>query len=387
MDQSQYSTLLEAVTDVPDPRQARGKQHAWTLILTVICAALASGHQSGRAIGQWTREHTKELLRDLHPARSRLPSEATLRRALRHIDSAALQTRLIRFGMHSSAPLSGCIVSPHGEVLQAQAVDGKTVRGASAHGTKLHLVSLVAHQSAHLLAQAAVADKSSEQRVTPELLRGRSGPGTITTMDALLTQRRLAHQIVQEGGYYLMIVKRNQQKLYDDLGLFFRLPPIAADQEQWDQVTTLDKGHGRLERRTLECSTGMCDVLGWPGAAQVLRRTCERRVLKSGKSSSEVSFGLTNLTPLEAGARELEIVWRGHWTIENRSHYVRDVSMGEDRHQAHRGRSAQALAVLRSALITLLRCKGWEGIPDALRHYAAAPRRALALIGALPSRL
>jgi hypothetical protein len=195
---------------------------------------------------------------------------------LRSLDVVALEQRLIDFGLQSPASRTGCIVSPHGEVLEVQAIDGKTVCGTSAHGSKLHLVSLVAHQSANLLAQAAVADKSSEQRLAPELLRGRTGPGTITTMDALLTQRKLAEQIASEGGYYLMVVKRNHRTLYEDLKLFFRLPATLADQEQWDRVTTLSKAHGRLERRTLECSTGMCEVLGWPSAAQVLRRTCER---------------------------------------------------------------------------------------------------------------
>lgn len=98
-------------------------------------------------------------------------------------------------------------------------------------------------------------------------------------------------------------------------------------------------------------------------------------------------YGITNLTPLKARAPELELLWHGHWTIENCSQYVRDVSLGEDAHQAHRGNTAQVLAVLRSSLITLLRAKGWTGIPDALRHYAAAPWRALTLIGALPTRL
>jgi predicted transposase YbfD/YdcC len=340
MDQQQYSTLLAAVAEVPDPRAARGKQHSWTLIVTIICAALASGQQSGRAIGQWAREHALELLSALQPVRGRLPSEATLRRALRQLDVTALEARIVAFGAQATSPHAGCILSPQGEVLQAQAIDGKTVCGASAHGEKLHLVSLVAHDTAHLLAQTAVATKSSEQRVAPKLLRGRTGPGTVTTMDALLTQRKLAAQIVAAGGYYLMIVKRNQRQLYDDLALFFQIPPIAADNEQWDSVTTFEKQHGRLEQRTLECSTGLCDYLSWPGAAQVLRRTCERQVISTGKYSCEVSYGLTNLTPREAQAPELEALWRGHWTIENRGHYVRDVSLGEDAHQAHCGQTA-----------------------------------------------
>ena len=72
-------------------------------------------------------------------------------------------------------------------------------------------------------------------------------------MDALLTQRALAEQIDQQGGYYLMVVKRNQRRLYEKLTLFFELPAIRADQEQGDRVQTVTKGHGRRETRTLEC--------------------------------------------------------------------------------------------------------------------------------------
>jgi predicted transposase YbfD/YdcC len=169
-----------------------------------------------------------------------------------------------------------------------------------------------------------------------------------------------------------MVVKRNQRRLYDDLTLFFQLPAIAADQEQSDRVRTITKRHGRLETRTLECSTAGADYLVWPGIAQILRRTCERTVIKTGKHSVEVSYGVTNLGSDEAQAEQLEALWRGHWTIENRKHYVRDVTMGEDRHQMHSGQAPQVLAALRNALIDLRRSYGWSNSADALRHTAAA---------------
>jgi predicted transposase YbfD/YdcC len=271
--------------------------------------------------------------------------------------------------------------------LQGQALDGKAVRGACAHGVPTHLVSLVQHASGVTLAQVAVDQKSNEITAAPVLLKGRTGPGTVTTMDALLTQRCLAEQIVAEGGYYMMVVKRNQRRLYEDLTLFFQLPAIPADQEQADRVTTISKGHGRLETRTLECSTAGADYMRWPGIGQILRRTCERVVLKTGKRSVEVSYGLTNLTPDAAGATQLEALWRGHWTIENRKHYVRDVTLGEDQGQAYRGNTPHALAALRNGLIDLMRHEGWSNLADALRHYGASVPRVLALIGALPARL
>lgn len=385
MDEPQYSTLLEALSAVPDPRKARGKQYSWVLLLTLVSSALGSGERSGHAIASWVAEHTETLLLWLRPERGRLPSESTIRRALRQVDVVALEQRVAQYtGSIATAALPhSALITPHGELLQGQALDGKAVRGACAHAQPTHLVSLVQHTSAVTLAQVAVEQKRNEISAAPALLQGRAGPGTVTTMDALLTQRTLAELIEQQGGYYLMVVKRNQRRLYEDLRLFFELPAIRADQEQSDTVQTVTKAHGRLETRTLECSTAGADYLVWPGIAQIVRRTCERTVIKTGKRSVEVSYGLTNLGPDEARAAELEALWRGHWTIENRKHYVRDVTMGEDHGQAYCGSTPQALASLRNVLIDLMRKEGWTNLADALRHYGASVPRVLALIGAL----
>ena len=389
MDQPQYSTLLEALSTVPDPRKARGKRYSWMFLLTLLCSALGSGERNGHGIASWVVEHAAALVVQLRPTRGRLPSEATLRRVLRCIDVVALEQKVAQYSqpIAQAAVPHTAVISAQGEILQGQALDGKAVRGACAHDQPTHLVSLVQHISAVTLAQVAVAQKSNEITAAPVLLRGRAGPGTVTTMDALLTQRTLAQQIEDQGGYYLMVVKRNQRQLYDDLTLFFQLPAIAADQEQRDWVQTVSKGHGRLETRTLECSTAGSDYLLWPGIAQIVRRRCERLVIKSGKYSAEVSYGLTNLPPETARAAEIEALWRGHWTIENRKHYVRDVTLGEDQGQAYRGSTPQALASLRNVLIDLMRQHGWSNLADALRQYGASVARVLDLIGALPTRL
>jgi predicted transposase YbfD/YdcC len=384
MDEPQYSTLLEALSAVPDPRKARGKQYSWVLLLTLVSSALGSGERSGHGIASWVIEHASTLLVWLRPERGRLPSESTLRRALRQVDVAALEQQVTHYTcpIAVAAELHSAVISPQGEILQGQALDGKAVRGACAHAQPTHLVSLVQHTSAVTLAQVAVEQKRNEIWAAPALLQGRAGPGTVTTMDALLTQRALAEQIEQQGGYSLMVVKCNQRRLYDDLALFFQLPASAADHEQSDRVQTVTKRHGRLETRTLECSTAGADYLVWPGIAQIVRRTCERMVVKTGKSSVEISYGLTNLGCDEARAAQLEALWRGHWTIENRKHYVRDVTLGEDQGQADCGSTPQALASLRNALIDLMRQRGWSNLADAFRHYGASVPRVLALIGA-----
>ena len=137
----------------------------------------------------------------------------------------------------------------------------------------------------------------------------------------------------------------------------------------------------------LEASTALSEYLrrwmGWLGVGQVMRRTCTRVIISTGEVEQETTYGITSLSHEQADAAQLEAYWRGHWTIENRLHYPRDVTMGEDAGQAYTGSTPQALAALRNAIIGLLRRDGWRSIADALRHYAAHPLRALALVGAL----
>lgn len=386
MDLPQYSTLIEALAVVPDPRKARGKRYPWLLLLTLLAVGLASGQQTARAVAQWLVLHATALRAAL-PELTHLPSESTVLRTLRLIDARVLEQVIAGLTqpqtVADAAPST--VITPAGTILQAQAVDGKAVRGATACGAPTHLVSLVQHGNGVTLAQAAVARKRSEMSAVPALLQARDLTDTITTMDALLTQRTLAEMIDARHGYYLMIVKANQPQLRDDVALFFELPAIAADCERWDRVETTNKGHGRLESRTLECTTGDCAYLGWPGATHVLRRTCTRTVVKTGKTTTKVTYGLTNLPRAETSAALLEHLWRGHWSIESGSHYVRDVTLGEDANHMHTGYAPQALAALRNALLALWRRAGWTNTADAVRATAASVAAALAFIGASPT--
>ena len=386
MDLAQDSTFMDHLAELPDPRKRRGTRHAWRVLLTLISAAVAAGCRTPHAIGQWVGLHATVLHTTVCPTAKRVPSEATVVRALRHVNLAALESSIAHFAQHSAtAVAAGTCECPNGERLEALSIDGKALRGAGSHGQTTHLVSLVRHGSGTTLAQLAVARKRNEIAAVPLLLAGQDLTDTVTTMDALLTQRIIARTILAQGGHYLMVVKRNQRCLYEDLELFFRLPPIRADAEEWDRVQTVSKGHGRIERRTLESSSGLCGYLTWPSVAQVLRRTCERTIVATGEYSCEVSYGLTDLTPAQAGAAQLECLWRGHWTIENRNHYVRDVTLGEDAGQAYTGSTAQALAAWRNGILIALRRAGWRNIADAVRAYAASVHNTLQLIGALPA--
>ncbi len=383
----EYSTLLEAVSKVADPRKARGKQHDWKVLLSITCAAIASDQKSVRAMSQWVQEHAEQLREQLQTCPARLPSASTLYRAIRAIDPTELERHLSLYTSSLEAQTQTQTQCRH----EGMAIDGKQLRGARAHGRHTCLVSLVRHKSAVVLQQQAVDTKSNEITAVPTLLQGRDLRGTVVTMDALLTQRSIAQQVLRQGGDYLMVAKQNQPELYCAIEQLFSSPPWLAKEkaDSYRFYRKTEKGHGRVETRTLESSWVLCEAnaalklpkyLDWPGSKQVMRRTCRRVKLSTGEISEEVTYGITSLGWGQAGAKELERLWRGHWTIENRVHYVRDVTMGEDQNQMHTGNAPQVLAALRNGIISLLRVSGWKSIAEALRHYSAAVSNALLLI-------
>jgi predicted transposase YbfD/YdcC len=382
MDHPQYSTLWQVLAAVPDPRKARGKQLEWTFILGVIATAILSHQRAISAIAQWTQHHAATLVATFQPARGRVPSEATLRRALRHVDIVQLEHQLTALTVSTLHDRS----SPEHPPLQGYAVDGKYVRGAGTHGQPTLLVSLVQHHQGQVLAQTRVPPERHESVGVQHLLAGQKLTGKVLTLDAGLAHPALAAQIRAQGGHYLMVVKRNQARLYDELTWYFDTPPLPCDRP-WCSAQTITKGHGRLELRRLTCTDDLDNYLQWPGVQQVVRRICERTLRKTGVLSEAVTYALTSLPAHEVTAADIAQLWRGHWTIENRVHYVRDVSMGEDAHQMHTGNAPQVLAAFRNAWLNILRMAGWTNIAAALRHYSWSIQEALALLGVSPSRL
>ena len=391
MDRPKYTTLTETLKFVPDPRHARGKRYPWLLLLTLIAAALASGQKTVHAIADWVRLHADELQASLNPPKGRLPSGSTLYRTLRAIDLAALEAQLSDFTepLATESAHRASITTSEGKVLHGQALDGKEVRGSQVHGRPLTLVSLVQHGTGTTLAQVETDTKSNEIPAAAQILTGRDLTNTVTTTDALHTQRHLAQQILDQHGHYFMVVKENQPELYQAIALLFDQPPWSKQEQskEYQFHPSANKGHGRREKRRLESSTALSPYLNWPGVGQVMRRQCRRMIVKTGQVSRKIRYGITSLGPQEADAEQLELLWRRHWTIENCDHYVRDVTMGEDACQVHTGHAAHALAAFRNAILALFRRKGWTNIAAAIRHYAAAVLRSLELIGAVPARL
>ena len=366
--------LIEVLAEVPDPRDARGVRHPLAAILTLICAAALCGYRSYGAAAQWARVYPPELVRALGFTRPVGPCAGTLCTLLRRLDRAALEAKLGAWAQGVLASLP-----PVEGQEEAVARDGKTLRGSRQQGAlAVHLLSALSTRLGLTLGQGAVDEKSNEITAAIPLLRGLLLEGRVCTLDALLTQREIARAIVDGGGDYVMLAKENQPELLADIALVFAEPPVGDDPLR---AQTLDSGHGRIERRTLTLSRARAGYSDWPGLQQVFR--LERRVLikKTGDLHTETVYGLTSLDRARADAARVLTLTRQHWTIENRSHWVRDVTFDEDRSQVRRGATPQVMAAIRNIAIGLLRRLGEDNIAAATRRLAAQPHVALALLG------
>jgi len=194
----------------------------------------------------------------------------------------------------------------------------------------------------------------------------------IITADALHTQRANVSYLTGRGAHYLLTVKANQPSLLRQLrALPWADVPIA-------DVTT-DKAHGRHEQRTLKL-TAVGAGIGFPHAALALQITRRSRPSTGGRWRTETVHAITDLTAEQTSPTELADALRGHWGIENRLHWVRDVTYGEDLSQVRTGHGPAVMATLRNLAISLLRAAGATNIAAACRHLSRHPGRVLTMI-------
>jgi predicted transposase YbfD/YdcC len=371
---AQPRPLIEVFADMPDFRKSRGTRHPLSAILALSCCAILCGYRSYSAIAEWGRNYGVHIAQALG-FRHNTPCAATLHTIFRHVDRDDVETKL---GAWAQSVAAWTAPDPTADEA-AVALDGKTLRGSKKQGAPgTHLLSALSHHLGLTLAQQAVDDKTNEITQVEAVLGQVVLENRIFTMDALLTQRHVAQAIVDGGGDYVMIVKEKQPKLRDDIELVFTLPPAGDRQES---ARTVDIGHGRIEQRNLTTSEALVGYSDWPGLAQVFELGRHVITQKTQKERVEVVYGVTSLGPHRGTPGRLLDLSRGHWHIENKSHWVRDVTFDEDRSQVRCGNIPQVMAALRNTAIGLLRWAGHTNIAAACRRMAAQPAQALALIG------
>jgi predicted transposase YbfD/YdcC len=363
---------------IADPRDARGVRHSLAAMLALAAVAVATGACSIQAIWEWGVDAPQWALAALgarwDPGRVRYvaPGEATLRRVLGRVDGDELDTVVSTWVHDRCGP-----VQPVADDVPwaAIALDGKSLRGTFARtgGAGVHLMAGITHGTGIVLGQRLVPEGGSEvTRFAPVLDQVPDLTEMVVTADTLHTTRDHATYVTNRGGHYVFVVKKQLHRLHDLLH--------DLDWTHAPAHTGHDIGHGRTEQRTLDILPAP-DNTNFPGAAQVFRITRERTDHATGKHETHTWVGLTSLAAEHATPTQIAALLRGHWHIENRLHWVRDVTYREDHSQVRTGNAPHTMTSLRNLAISALRHTGATNIAQALRTMARDITRPLTLLG------
>lgn len=369
-------SLFAALTKLQDRRDARGLRYHLVTVLVFIVLAKLCGEDHLRGIAQWVAQRKVTLADALGLAKAQAPHPTTYSRVLyKAVDIDDFERTIRDFFREQPGAGQSILVNLDGKTMRATIPEGQT------HG--VHLLAAYLPQEGWVAFQVEVGSHENEIPAAKRVVKQLDLRGKVVTGDAMQAQRDLSVAIVEGGGDYVWTVKDNQGQLKRDIELLFEAESCTGGfspaHKDFQTVTTREKGHGRLERRTLTSSSMLKGYVNWPCAEQVFR--LERHFVRNsdGKVMDEVSYGVTSLTKKEADAGRLLQIVRAHWGIENGLHFRRDDTLKEDRCRL-KGQAAQAMAAINNLVLGLVRHTAFETLPDARRSYAANISAAVALI-------
>lgn len=331
---------MECLSEVEDPRRAsNGTLHDFQELLVIAVAAMLSDCDTVEDIACWAKAKESWLRRFL-VLKNGIASEDTFLRVFRALDPISFEAAFRRWTQGVVGALKGTL-----------AIDGKTVCGsATDQQSPIHMVSAFATQTGVVLGQVKTDDKSNEITAIPELLQALHLKGLLVSIDAMGCQRRIAEQITKKKGDYLLMVKGNQPSLLAAIEAAFISGHTA---ENVDRLEHTEKSHGRILSQIASVLPGesTVNVADWPQCKTIGRIDCIR-VVGGKESELERRYYISSR---KLSAAQLAQAVRGHWGIENRLHWVLDVSFGEDDSTFYKDNAPQNLSLLRKIVLNLIR--------------------------------
>lgn len=349
METDPAASIGKHFSNLEDPRVDRTKLHKLLDILVIaICAVIcgADNWEEVELFGQAKEAWFKGFLE----LPNGIPSHDTFWRVFAKLDPAQFQQSFVSWISSVSSVTHGQVIAMDGKILR-RSQDQTLGRGA------IDMVSAWAAENHLVLGQVKVDDKSNEITAIPELLRVLEISGCIITIDALGCQKEIAATIVDQEADYVLALKENHGRLYEDVvKLFDDLEASAFKAYPSSQAQTVDKNHGRLATRT-------CYVIADPALLMQLRSASEWKGLQSvvkvhakrqigGEISQKDRYFLSSL---KSGAQHQLAVVRSHWSIENELHWVLDMAFREDESRIRKDHGPENFAVLRHIALNLVK--------------------------------
>ena len=348
------------------------------VILTLIVLAKICGEDQPSGIAEWAKHRTEMLVELLKLRRKVMPHHSTYRRILAEVVYVEELEHINQDYLSGKKAFGKQVLV---------AIDGKVLRGTLddlQQGT--YLLAAYLPVEGIVVTEVAIEGKGSEIAAAPKVLQSIDLRHKVVIGDALHTHKELSRQIVAGGGEYIWFVKGNQPQVEEDIRLWFEpdvqpIPGMSFPPKDFERDTLINKGHGRIEKRTITVSSQLKDFLTWPYLEQVFMLERRFTSTKTGEVQQQVVYGITSLSRAEITPDRLLQMTRSYWGIENGLHYRRDVTLLEDRTRMTKGRMGQAMACINNLVLGILlhRHKS-RYIPSARRFFDAHPQDAFALI-------
>ncbi|HMD82368.1 MAG TPA: ISAs1 family transposase [Anaerolineales bacterium] len=370
-------SIYDQLCKLTDLRSANGKRYRLETVLMIVIMAKLCGEDTPFGIAEWAKHRQEELVKLLCLNRPSMPSHHTYRRILAYKVYAEEVERLV--GEYNQ----------QGERGKVYALDGKAVRGMrkkDEEGNE-YLLSVYDVEQAKVMAQVEVGRKENEISKAPKALKMVEISQKVITGDAMHTQRGLAAQIIAAQGDYVLPVKENQPHLYKNIQSLFApeypKPGFGKIQTDFLMAQKVNKGHGRIETRTITTSEMLNSYAAWPGLAQVYRLERQFQWWRHGRcyrTSREVEFGITSLMRKQASPSQVLNFRQAHWGIETGLHYRRDFTMKEDATRMTTGIMGKVMASINNLVLALIRQAKFHNAAQARRWFAAHTSEAFLLL-------
>ena len=341
--------LITHISKITDTRSQLGRRHNLVDIIVIAICGILSGADDWVMISGFGKAK-KEWFASFLELPHGIPSHDTFGKVFAWIDPKEFQVCFMDWVREVAEITRGQVI----------AIDGKTVRRShdQAYGkAAIHLVSAWASENGLVLGQVKVDDKSNEITAIPELLKLLDISGCIVSIDAMGTQKEIVSLILEQKGDYLLAVKQNQGRLYEQIEASYQYDRSNDFKDApYDYVKTVNKGHGRIETRQCwvisdpEYIKYIDPDRGWQGLKSITIVEATRR--ENEKISSQIRYFISSLD-IEA-AQMLEHV-RKHWEVENKLHWSLDITFREDYSRVRKGHAPENLAIIRKMALNLLR--------------------------------
>jgi predicted transposase YbfD/YdcC len=346
------NSLMHYLEQIPDFRKRGGLRHPLPLVLLIVIMAIMSGEYGYRAMARFIERHRRSLIRELSIPKSRVPSASVVRRVLLGLEYQEVQKQL-------NAWLKENVIIPKGEGVSGdeKALRNTVSKYAEAEQNFVNMVSLFSHGKGLVLGVKVMENqKTSEIPTVQELLKSLNLEGLVFTFDALHCQKMTLDMVVESGNDYIVKVKRNQKNLYK------AIEEHTKEEEPLKTDKDTEKTRNRQSERKVEIFSVPPNLdPKWNSVGSVIK--VERQGIRGDKPYHRVGYYMSSLSPNNP---QLASLIRGHWQIENRLHWVKDVIQLEDKSPQKAGAAPINISLFKTWVLTLVRLHGYDSLTEAI---------------------